>query len=403
MALVGDNMERVLTPIADDLAYELKKIYGVYEVNVIGRREREIWVEIDPLRMESFGLSLHDVVLALRAKNLNLPAGILKQGTSEFLVRTVGESVSVDDFGDIAVSKNPLGGHIYIRDIARVIDTFEDPAMVARINGNGPFCSMCARTISAKSADIVTEIQETVERYRTRLPAGAQLLTAHDNSLNLNRRLGILYSNALQGLILVVISLYFFIGLRPALLTAIGIPFAVCATLILMDINGITINSISLFAMIIVLGMLVDDAIVVCENVYRYIEAGMPVREAALIGSQEVFWPVISAIATTVAAFFTPAHDGRPDRKVHEHGSQGGNLCAAGLGVGGIFCAAVASGRNCPAGQGEQKGRRLAALVCTAARALHPGTAFSPATKIQGRAGTGTGICYYLHAGLRHA
>ena len=110
VALVGDNMERVLTPIADDLAYELKKIYGVYEVNVIGRREREIWVEIDPLRMESFGLSLHDVVLALRAKNLNLPAGILKQGTSEFLVRTVGESVSVADFEDIAVSKNPLGG-----------------------------------------------------------------------------------------------------------------------------------------------------------------------------------------------------------------------------------------------------------------------------------------------------
>ena len=303
VALVGDNMERVLTPIADDLAYELKKIYGVYEVNVIGRREREIWVEIDPLRMESFGLSLHDVVLALRAKNLNLPAGILKQGASEFLVRTVGESVSVADFEDIAVSKNPLGGHIYIRDIARVIDTFEDPAMIARINGQGAILLNVRQNNFGKIADIVAEIDETVERYRAQLPEGAQLLTAHDNSLNLTRRLGILYSNALVGLALVIISLYFFIGLRPALLTAIGIPFAVCATLILMDLNGITINSISLFAMIIVLGMLVDDAIVVCENVYRYIEAGMPVREAALIGSQEVFWPVISAIATTVAAF----------------------------------------------------------------------------------------------------
>ena len=303
VALVGDGMERVLTPIADDLAYELKKIYGVYEVNVIGRRERQIWVEVDPLRMESFGLSLHDVVLALRAKNLNLPAGILKQGTSEFLVRTVGESISVGDFEDITVSKNPQGGHVYVRDIARVSDTFEDPAMIARIDGRQGILLNVRQNNFGKITDIVTSIMETVERYQARLPEGAQLLTAHDNSLNLNRRLGILYINALQGLILVVVSLYFFIGLRPALLTAIGIPFALCATFILMDLNGITINSISLFAMIIVLGMLVDDAIVVCENVYRYIEAGMPVREAALIGSQEVFWPVISAIATTVAAF----------------------------------------------------------------------------------------------------
>ena len=303
VALVGDNMERVLTPIADDLAYELKKIYGVYEVNVIGRREREIWVEIDPLRMESFGLSLHDVVRALRAKNLNLPAGTLKQGGNEFLVRTVGESLSVRDFEDITVSKNPLGGHVYIRDIARVTDTFEDPVMLARIDGRRAILLNVRQNNFGKIADITASIKQTVDRYRAQLPEGAELLTAHDNSLNLNRRLGILYSNALQGLCLVVVSLYFFIGLRAAILTAIGIPFALCATFTLMDVNGITINSISLFAMIIVLGMLVDDAIVVCENVYRYIEAGMPVREAALVGSQEVFWPVISAIATTVAAF----------------------------------------------------------------------------------------------------
>jgi len=303
VALVGDGMERVLTSIADDLAYELKKIYGVYEVNVVGQREREVWVEIDPLRMESFGLSLHDVVRALRAKNINLPGGILKQEGSEFLVRTVGESLSVRDFEDITVSKNPSGGHVYIRDIARVTDTFEDHVMLARIDGRRAILLNVRQNNFGKIADITASIKQTVERYRDQLPDGAELLTAHDNSLNLDRRLGILYSNALQGLALVVVSLYFFIGLRAAILTAIGIPFALCATFTLMEISGITINSISLFAMIIVLGMLVDDAIVVCENVYRYIEAGMPVREAALVGSQEVFWPVISAIATTCAAF----------------------------------------------------------------------------------------------------
>jgi multidrug efflux pump subunit AcrB len=303
VALVGDGMEGVLTGIADDLAYELKKIYGVYEVNVTGRREPEVWVEIDPLRMEGYGLSLHDVVSALRTKNINLPGGILKQDGNEFLVRTVGESLSVRDFEDIAVSRNPQGGHVYLRDIARVSDTFEEPVMIAHIDGQHAILLNVRQNNFGKIADITAEIKQTVERYRAQLPDGAELLFAHDNSLNLDRRLGILYSNGLGGLLLVMVSLYFFIGLRPALLTAIGIPLALCATVALMELSRITINSISLFAIIIVLGMLVDDAIVVCENVYRYIEAGMPVREAALLGSQEVFWPVISAIATTCAAF----------------------------------------------------------------------------------------------------
>lgn len=303
VALLGDNMERVLTSIADDLAYDLKKIYGVYEVNAVGKREREVWVEIDPVRMEGYGLSLPDVVRALRSKNLNLPAGVLEQGGAEFLVRTVGESMSVRDFEMIAVSRDARGGHIYIGDIARVSDTFEDPVIIARLDGSRAILLNVRQNNFGKISDIVGEIKQTVARYRAQLPEGARLLTAHDNSLNLNRRLGILYSNGLGGLLLVIISLYFFIGLRPALLTALGIPLALCAAVSLMEVYSITINSISLFAIIIVLGMLVDDAIVVCENVYRYIESDMPVREAAMVGSQEVFWPVVSAIATTIAAF----------------------------------------------------------------------------------------------------
>lgn len=303
VALAGEGMERVLGEIAEDLAYDLRKIYGVYEVNVIGRREREVRVDIDPARMESFGLDLHDVVRALRSKNLNVPGGTLRRGASEFLVRTVGELTTVDAFEDIVISENPGGGHVYVRDIARVADTFEDRAIVSHLNGRRAILLNVQQDNFGNIADIVAEIKQIAARYRNQLPAGAELMLANDNSLNLTRRLGILYSNALSGLVLVLVGLFFFIGARPAVLTAIGIPVAFCASILLMDVSGITINSISLFAIIIVLGMIVDDAIIVCENVYRYIESGMPVREAAQIGAQEVFWPVTAAIATTFAAF----------------------------------------------------------------------------------------------------
>lgn len=303
VALAGDAMERVLGEIAEDLAYDLRKIYGVHEVNVIGRREREVRIDIDPARMESFGLDLHDAVRALRSKNLNVPGGTLRRGTSEFLVRTVGELTTVAGFEDIVISENPAGGHVYVRDIAQVRDTFEDRTIVSHLNGRRAILLNVQQDNFGNIADIVAEIKRTAVHYQAQLPAGAVLVLANDNSLNLTRRLGILYSNALSGLVLVLLSLFFFIGARPAVLTAIGIPVAFCASILLMDLSGITINSISLFAIIIVLGMIVDDAIIVCENVYRYIESGMPVREAALIGAQEVFWPVTAAIATTFAAF----------------------------------------------------------------------------------------------------
>lgn len=303
VALTGGGMEKVLGEIAQDLAYDLQNIYGVYEVNIIGKREREVWVEIDPARMEGFGLSLPDVVRALRSKNLNVPAGTMSQGTSEFIVRTVGELARVGEFEDIVISDSPNGGHVYVRDIARVRDTFAERKFISHINGEPAILLNVQQDNFGNIADIVAKIKKITGSYRAQLPDGAELTLANDNSLNLTRRLGILYSNAISGLLLVLLSLYFFIGARPAILTAIGIPVAFCAAILLMDLSGITINSISLFALIIVLGLIVDDAIIVCENVYRYIEAGMPVRDAALVGAQEVFWPVTAAILTTFAAF----------------------------------------------------------------------------------------------------
>jgi multidrug efflux pump subunit AcrB len=302
IGVVGEGPERELTEIAEDLQYDFKKIYGVSDVELSGNRKREIWVEVDPLRLESYGLSLNNVMAALKSKNLNLPGGTIKHSQNEFILRTVGEVEKVREIENIVISKSGKG-HVYIKDVAGVSDTFEEPGIISRINGKRAITISVYQGHVGNIADIVRQIKSVAMRYKSRLPEGAEIVFANDNSAHIKQKLGILFSNGLTGFLLVAVSLLLFIGARPAILTALGIPVAFCACILLMDLSHITISSISLFAMITVLGMIVDDAIVVTENVYRYIEQGLPVKEAALRGAGEVFWPVVAAVATTIAAF----------------------------------------------------------------------------------------------------
>lgn len=298
-----EGMEREINEIVEDMEYDFKKIYGVGEVEVMGGREREIWVEVDPLRLEAYGLALTDVISALREKNLNLPGGMIKLSQYEIIVRTVGEIKAIREIEDIVIRKSAKGGHVYIKDIAVISDTFEDPTLISKINGKRSINITIRKSKVGNIVDIVKEVKAAALRYKKRLPEGAEIVFANDNSTYLKKRLNLLYSNGVFGLVLVLLSLFVFIGARPAVITALGLPVAFFAAVLLMNIFGITINSFSLFAIIIVLGMIVDDAIIVTENVYRYIEQGLPIKEAALLGTQEVLWPVVASVSTTIAAF----------------------------------------------------------------------------------------------------
>ncbi len=303
VGVVGSGMEHQLKNIVDDMVYDFKKIYGVGEVEVMGERDREIWVEVDPLRLEGYGLALSDVTRALKNKNLNMPGGTIKGDRNEIIIRTMGEINAVREIEGIVIRKSPSGGHVYIRDIATVADTFEDHTVISRLNGRRSFNLLIRKSEVGNIVDIVQEIKETALRYADRLPQGAEIVFAHDNSIFLQKRLNILYSNGVTGMVLVLAGLFIFIGARAAVITSLGMPVAFFGAILLMNVFSITVNSLSLFGMIIVLGMIVDDAIIVAENVYRYIEKGLPVKEAALLGTQEVLWPVTASIATTIAAF----------------------------------------------------------------------------------------------------
>lgn len=303
IGVLGEGAERELLNIAEDMASELKKIYGVKEAELTGDREREIWIEADPARLESYGLSLDLVMAALKRKNLNLPGGTIKLSANEFILRTMGEATRVRQIEDVVISESSRGGHVCVKDVATVRDTFEEPRVISRINGKRGIAVTVKQSDVGNIADIVERVRRVAASFRARLPEGAEIVFINDNSLYLKERLGILYSNAVSGFLLVAVSLFLFIGARPAFVTALGIPVAFCLCFLVMDIMGISINSLSLFAIIVVLGMVVDDAIVVTENVYRYIEKGMPVLDAARVGAEEVFWPILAAVSTTMAAF----------------------------------------------------------------------------------------------------
>jgi len=303
-SLSGNISENGLKQLSDDLEDDLLDIPGVDAVNAIGRRDREIWIEVDPGRLEGYELSLADVILSLRNKNLDVPGGTLGSGRQELLVRTMGEAERLDQIERVIIRSTTEGGHVYLRDLAEVSDTFEEATTEGRLNGEKTISLMVMKSKSGDTVRIVRAVKELKREYeKGRLPEGVTLTLTNDASIDISSNLNALYGNGALGLLLVLTVLCLFVGLRPAVLTAVGLPVAYSIAILLMQYFGITINMLSLFGLILVLGIVVDDAIIICENSCRHIEEGRTPPEAAVIGTKEVTWPVIAAVSTTAAAF----------------------------------------------------------------------------------------------------
>lgn len=303
LAILGTAPEKEIKEFVEDFESELKIIPGVEEVDIAGLREREIWVEADPHRLHAYGLSLNDVSNALRRRNLNLPGGTIKMGRGEFNVRTEAEFGDLDAMLGTVVKEDGQHGYVYVRDIATVIDTFEDRQSLARYNGDPSINITVKKDKKSNAIEVVKNVRTVLAEFEQRLPAGLHFEVVDDSSVEIKDRLKSLYQNMGLGLVLVSLAFTVFIGWRPALMVATGMPVALIGTFIFLNALGLSVNMLVLFGLILVTGMVCDDAIVVCENVYRHIEAGLPVREAVMKGVDEIMWPVIATVTTTVAAF----------------------------------------------------------------------------------------------------
>ena len=210
---------------------------------------------------------------------------------------------TVSELNHLVIKRGPEGQHVFLSDVATLQDTFADPVTLGRINGEHSVRFDVHKIVGGDTLKLVAAIQRVVEEHRAHLPAGLEISAFRNTATDVEQRLSGLYNNGLLGLGLVLICLYAVVGTRPALMTAAGIPFTLLLSFVLLQLAGITINSIVLFSLIIVLGLIVDDAIVVTENVYRYYEQGEARSAAVIKGVSEVMWPVIAAVLTTIAAF----------------------------------------------------------------------------------------------------
>ncbi len=299
----GGISETQMRDITENLKDEILAIKNIASVQIAGFRKREIWVEMDPDRLKAYQVPIAGVVAALGASNLSLPAGTMELGNTEFMVRTMGEFENPNTIGETIIAVQPTGTPLRLKDIATVSDTYEDVRTLSRINGSFSISLSVQKKTEGNTIALVAQLRELVEKRRGDLPEGAELTAVNDYSVILKERLGILETNAFFGLVLVVLMLLLFIGWRNALFAALGIPVAFMATFWFMSVGGYSLSGVSLFGLILVVGIVVDDAIVVIENIYRHIEAGEPPKVAAIRGAEEVGWPVVAASLTTICAF----------------------------------------------------------------------------------------------------
>lgn len=303
VTISGKVSEDVLRSVGDNIKIHIGAIPGVSQVVKNGWRDKEFWVELNLERLAETELTFTDVIAALARRNINRPAGKVIEDGSEILVRTMGQFHSEEEIGDVIVRSNQDGHHIKIRDLGSVRRAFEEDSLFATFNGDRALVLDVKKKRSGDTINIADEVKRILKDEQETAPVGIVLDTVDDNSFYVKRRLNILSSNGLVGFVIVVLVLFLFMNLKIALITGIGIPFAFLGALMMMSLFGITINLITMFGLIIVLGMVVDDAIIVGENIFRHLELGMAPEQAAIQGANEVMYPVISTVLTTIAAF----------------------------------------------------------------------------------------------------
>lgn len=300
----GDAEYGTLARQANTLADLLKGVNEVSGVDVVGLRDRQIIIEADRTRLESLGVSINEIIRAVSLRNVTVPGGTLETESREYLLRTIGEVDTLEDFNEIIVRRGgESGGLIRVRDVAGVVDAYDPDGAYARYNGRSSIVLRIAKVPRGNSIGVISGIKDEVSAFRKSLPPGVEISLTGDSTVQIRDSIGVLLNNAIFGLILLTVILFLFIGLRNALMTALGIPVTFAIVFVVLEAFGETFNTNTLFGMVLVLGLIVDHAIVITENSFRLQQEGLSKRRAAIEGANQVVVPVIAATATTIAAF----------------------------------------------------------------------------------------------------
>lgn len=295
----------ILREVARNLRQKLRRIDGIRRVSDLGIPELEWKVVVRRAALESTGLTLLDVATAVRARHRNVPAGTTSTATGEFAVAANGEVKTREQLLDVVVGHRPDTSAVRLAEVADVEIGLERLIYKNRFNGRPCVNLSIAKETDADARTVRAAIDVEMQEFlRTEgVPDGVELTTTIDSTVILDNRISVLVDNLMFGIVLVFGALWLLIGARNSVLAIIGIPFSFLLGFAVLNQMGMTVNAITLFSLMLVSGMVVDDAIVVLENIYRKIESGIETRAAVVEGTREVFWPVVTSSLTTVAAF----------------------------------------------------------------------------------------------------
>ncbi len=292
-----------LKEIAEDLEEEFEAVPGVLEAEVTGGLEREIRVEPFPHKLAYYGLSILGLQKVIASENLNVSGGAIRMGDGRFQLRVPGEFRTPEEIYGLIVGLHK-GRPVYLKDVARVVDGFKDEEGRSRLNGREAVNIQVKKRAGENVLRITEKIDTIIEEFRPTWPAGTTITKLMDNAKDIRNMVEDLENNIITGLILVIIVLFFAMGARNAILVSLAIPFSMLLSFTILQALGITLNMVVLFSLTLSLGMLVDNAIVIVENIFRYMEQGVPRLQAAMRATGEVAQPVAASTLTTVAAFF---------------------------------------------------------------------------------------------------
>ncbi len=318
MANVSGDMDPLrLQNLAEEMEDDIEAIPGVLEASIAGGIQREIEVRLHPELLRHHEVSPDEVIGAIQTENVNLPGGTLDIGALTYIVRLAGEFVDIEPLNHIVVA-SPDGEPVYLRDVATVEDTFEERDTYSRLTTwsesetgepvatTRPNISMAVvKRAGDNIIEIAEDVKEVIDEYDRAAGGDIEITIVNDMSEMIEATVQDLENNLITGMILVFLVLFLFMGgVRNAFFVAISVPLSMLCSILVLAMMGVTLNMVVLFALVLSLGMLVDNAVVVVENIYRFASTGKDLRSAALEGTTEVGWAIIAATFTTVGAFF---------------------------------------------------------------------------------------------------
>ena len=303
--LSGDFSMKDLKKYAELLQDEFEGLNEISEATIRGIDEREIQINVNPYKLEAHGVSFDDIAMAVQFENITMGAGEFTADQTRRVIRTVADFENMEQIANTIIKVN-MGKPVYIRDVATVVDGYKEKSTIARLD-NKPVVTLA---VTKKSGENILDASEKVfkviedQKARGFLPKNLEVVTTDDMTHYIRNEISNLENSIILGTLLVIFVLFLFLGLRNALFSGLAIPMSMFLSFIILDQNGTTLNSMVLYGLILALGMLVDNAIVVVENVYRLHSLGYSVMSATKKGVSEIAFPIITSTLTTLAAFF---------------------------------------------------------------------------------------------------